>query len=60
MTVRADAGRTPSICEACGSESPAGARFCMQCAAPLREVLELYREIGAAGHAERLARELAA
>jgi len=35
MTPRTDAGRTPLICTTCGSESPAGARFCMQCAGPL-------------------------
>jgi len=35
MPPRRNSERTPSICTTCGSESPAGARFCMHCAAPL-------------------------
>ncbi|MBI1816897.1 MAG: zinc ribbon domain-containing protein [Deltaproteobacteria bacterium] len=35
MNRRTNAGRAPLICTTCGSESPAAARFCMQCAAPL-------------------------
>ena len=39
VTVRSDAGRTPLVCTTCGSESPAGARFCMQFDERLRDEL---------------------
>ena len=59
-------------CPTCGFENPPGFKFCGSCAAPLRpagacpscgfqlrEAERLYAELGATGHAARLARELA-